>query len=61
MDSKRVPGYFIEYVVYHEMLHAAIGIQEREGRRSIHSAEFKKREKLFKYYERAMAWENTLS
>jgi hypothetical protein len=57
MDSGRVPLYFIEYVVYHEMLHAAIGIQEKSGRRSIHPAEFRKREKQFKHYERAMAWE----
>ena len=50
LDSKKVPRYFIAYVVYHEMLHAAIGIQNRSGRRSIHPAEFRD-------FERATAWE----
>jgi len=52
-----VPRYFIEFVVYHEMLHADMGTEEHEGRRSIHSREFRKRERLFEDYERAMAWE----
>jgi hypothetical protein len=57
LDSRRVPRYFISYIVYHEMLHAFIGIKERAGRRCIHTAEFRKREKLFSHYERAMEWE----
>ncbi len=57
LDSKRVPGYFVEYIVYHEMLHADMGIRTGEGRRIIHSREFRRRERLFKHYERAIAWE----
>jgi hypothetical protein len=57
LDSKRVPKYFLELIVYHEMLHADIGIDKGEKRRSIHSREFKRREKLFKHYERAIEWE----
>ena len=52
LDSAGVPGYFLEFVVYHEMLHADIGISTKAGRRLLHDREFKKREKLFKYYDR---------
>jgi hypothetical protein len=40
------------------MLHASMGISLQGNRRSVHSREFKKREKLFKDYEKAMAWED---
>ena len=57
LDSSRVPGYFLEFVVYHEMLHAWLRNKPSSGRRTIHSREFKKLEKLFHLYDRAMAWE----
>jgi len=57
LDSRRVPKYFIELIVYHEMLHADIGIDNGAKRRSLHSKEFKRREKLFKYYDKAIEWE----
>lgn len=59
LDSRNVPGYFVEYVAYHEMLHADMGIDESGTRRIVHSPEFKKRERLFKYYEKALSWEKT--
>lgn len=59
LDRRSVPRYFLEFVIYHEMLHAALGIEETEGRRSVHSREFKKRERLFREYERALEWEKT--
>ena len=57
LDKKTVPRYFIEFIVYHEMLHADMGISEKNGRRSVHSKEFRRREKLFLHYEKAMSWE----
>lgn len=57
LDNERVPDYFIEFIVYHEMLHAHIGVQKKNGRRSVHSREFKEREKMFRDYEKAMIWE----
>ncbi len=59
LDKKVVPRYYIAFVIYHEMLHAAIGITQEGDRRKVHSREFRRREKLFKYYERAIAWERT--
>jgi hypothetical protein len=57
LDKKTVPPYFIAFIVYHEMLHAALGVALQGTRRSMHSREFRKRERLFKYYEKAAAWE----
>ncbi|MEK6726422.1 MAG: SprT-like domain-containing protein, partial [Deltaproteobacteria bacterium] len=57
LDNSRVPLYFVEFIVYHEMLHAYIGVTNKNGRRSIHSKEFREGEKVFKDYEKAIAWE----
>ena len=57
LDKRTVPCYVVAYVVYHEMLHAAMGISRHGGRRIVHSREFRRKEKLFKEYEKAMAWE----
>jgi predicted metal-dependent hydrolase len=57
LDRAGVPRYFIAYVVYHEMLHADIGIMRRNGRAVMHGAEFRTRERLYHDYDRAMAWE----
>ncbi|MCG6553805.1 MAG: SprT-like domain-containing protein [Candidatus Magnetominusculus sp. LBB02] len=54
LDKPAVPRFFIEYIVYHEMLHAAIGIRVKNGRRTIHGRDFKLRERLFRDYGRAM-------
>ena len=57
LDSIKVPRYYMEFLVYHEMLHAEIGIKKVNGRRIVHSGEFKKREKEFRQYKRAIEWE----
>lgn len=57
LDSGRVPRYFVEYIVYHEMLHARLGVKMKNGRRALHTPEFKELERCFPLYERAIAWE----
>ncbi len=57
LDNRGVPRYFVEFIVYHEMLHADMGIERNTARRTVHSKAFKRREKLFKSYDRAIAWE----
>ncbi len=57
LDQSFVPEYFLKYILFHELLHAQLGIQRNGTRRVIHSREFRRREKLFPDYERAMAWE----
>lgn len=58
LDRRSVPHYFIRFVVYHEMLHTAVKEERKNGRRAMHTPEFRRREKLYKDYERAIAWEN---
>jgi predicted SprT family Zn-dependent metalloprotease len=57
LDRKTVPAYFVEFVVYHEMLHAWLGIKSKNGRRSVHSKEFRLHEKKFREYAKALEWE----
>ena len=58
LDKEEIPPYFVDYVVYHDMLHAALGIQEDEnGRRRIHTPEFHRLERLFADHEKALAFE----
>jgi len=57
LDRAGVPACYVAFVVYHEMLHADMGTALRGSRRSVHPREFRRREKLFQEYEKAMAWE----
>jgi hypothetical protein len=57
LDSRRVPAFYVEFIVYHEMLHAVVESTVKNGRRRIHAREFQEREKLFEHYEKACAWE----
>jgi len=57
LDRRYVPKYYIQFVVYHEMLHCDIGENISEKRRSIHPKEFKRRERIFEQYDKAVSWE----
>ena len=52
-DDPHVPGYAVEYLVYHEMLHLKHPVKLRGSRRCVHSAEFQAEEKLFPRLEEA--------
>ena len=56
LDSPRVPRYVVEYLVFHEMLHARIPVEHRNHRRVVHSAEFVAAERAFPDYARATRW-----
>lgn len=57
LDRDFVPEFFTRYIVYHEMLHAFVGIGETPaGRRRIHSPEFKRLERAYPDYARSVAW-----
>jgi predicted metal-dependent hydrolase len=62
LDQDFVPEFFVRYIVFHEMLHAHLGISESEtGRRQMHTPEFRKLEKAYPDYERAVAWQDKRS
>lgn len=59
LDRPFVPRFFIDYVVYHEMLHAALGFREApNGRRSLHPPRFREEERQFRFYRSALRWES---
>ncbi len=57
LDKDWVPRYFLAYIVYHELLHHVVPMVKEGGRTSLHSGEFLRREREFRYFERAMQWE----
>lgn len=57
LDRSWVPRYFVEYVLFHEMLHHMIPMPLRGGRRDLHSAEFRESEQRHRHYTRALEWE----
>jgi hypothetical protein len=58
LDQATVPRYFVEWVIYHEMLHHVVPMPIVDGRRVYHSAEFRARERAYEHYERARHWED---
>ena len=50
LDHALVPKLVLEYVLYHEMLHAFLGDRCRSGRRSVHDRNFCEAEKRFHHY-----------
>ena len=57
LDQPWVPLWFLQYVLYHEMLHTIVPDEIARGRRRIHTEEFNRREREFPSYRRARRWE----
>ena len=56
LDDPGVPRYVIEAVVHHELLHADMPPEVRNGRRLFHTPEFRRRERQFRLLGKANAW-----
>lgn len=59
LDARFVPRWFLDYVIYHEMLHSVVPdkYDRKRRRRIVHTEEFNEREKEFPWYRRAKNWE----
>jgi hypothetical protein len=57
LDRPWVPRYFLSYIVYHEMLHHVVPSSHGNGRRMLHPPLFKVQERMFRDFDRALAWE----
>jgi hypothetical protein len=58
LDRPEVPLYFLESVVYHEMLHHHMGgVPDRAGRTVYHSRAFRAAERRYPWHAQALAWE----
>ncbi len=56
LDSQEVPEWFVEYIVFHEMLHIKHPARIINGRRYYHTAAFRAEEKSYPRYEQAQEW-----
>jgi predicted SprT family Zn-dependent metalloprotease len=58
LDAAFVPEFFVEYIVFHEMLHCLIETRlSPEGRVLAHHGDFKRREREFPRYRDALRWQ----
>ena len=59
LDSRSCPRFVLEYVVFHELLHAKHDVRYSRGRslrRTVHTGEFKADEQKFARFPEADAW-----
>jgi hypothetical protein len=56
LDTPEVPGYAIEFVMYHELLHKVLGTRHSGTRRMAHTPEFRKKEQQFREYQQAQTF-----
>lgn len=58
LDQAGVPRWFVRYVLFHELLHAALGVSGAEGEEiRPHGSKFQARERAYPDYPRALEWE----
>jgi len=56
LDSPQVPEWFVEFILYHEMLHIKHAARMINGRRYYHTAAFRADERRFAKYGEAQRW-----
>jgi hypothetical protein len=56
LDSTQVPEWFVEFIIYHEMLHIKHAARMINGRRYYHTAAFRLDERRFTRYDEAQRW-----
>src|SRR5207302_9759226 len=56
LDSPDVPEWFVEYIVFHEMLHIKHPARVINGRRFYHTRAFRSEEQTFKHYRQSQDW-----
>jgi hypothetical protein len=59
-DRASVPEFLVDYIVYHELLHKKLGARWQNGRRMVHTPEFKRQERKFERAAEAEARLKTL-
>lgn len=57
LDRDFVPRFFVEYIVFHEMLHQKHGFSVVDGENRFHTKAFSIEEATFALYEHARHWE----
>jgi len=57
LDHSSVPRYYVEFVVFHELLHELMPTSRQCGRWVHHPPEFRRRERQFPGFRQAQRWE----
>lgn len=58
LDSQRVPLFYLEYILFHEMAHLEVPARRgADGRQLNHTAEFYALERSYPRYREAVAWQ----
>lgn len=57
LDHETVPGWFVGFLVYHELLHVVFPPQNEGGRRRIHSPALRDAERAHPDFARSTEWE----
>ena len=55
LDDAQVPAFVVDFVVYHELLHKALGVRVHAGRRQVHTPAFRAAERRFARFAEAEA------
>jgi hypothetical protein len=58
LDHDSVPGWFVGFVLFHELLHVALPPVVSGGRRLVHPPSFRRAERAHPDYHRALDWES---
>jgi len=58
LDQEWVPRFYVESVVFHEMLHHAMPPKREGGRMRFHTPAFRAAERAFVHHDRAERWES---
>jgi hypothetical protein len=61
LDSPTTPEYVVEFVLFHEMLHALMPSEVRDGRHRHHTPEFREAEARYPLMREATAWLESFS
>ncbi|HQZ70353.1 MAG TPA: hypothetical protein PK826_03345 [Anaerolineae bacterium] len=56
LDRPDVPAEVLDFVMYHELLHKAIGVDTKDGRRRAHTAMFRLAEARYPHRDRVERW-----
>ncbi|AFY44517.1 hypothetical protein [Nostoc sp. PCC 7107] len=56
LDNVNVPKFVTEFVLYHELLHKHHGTKWVNGKRMVHTTQFRTDERKFKFYAEADSW-----
>jgi hypothetical protein len=55
LDDAHVPVFVADFVVYHELLHKALGVRVSAGRRQVHTPAFRRAERRFAHFAESEA------